>query len=1043
VATGDRARAVTAVLAVLLGSAGLPSPGGDVAQAEGPSQAVDSRFKATTDLVQVDVGVFDEQGRPVRDLDAGDFVVEEDGVAQRIEGVQSVAASEGASSEPWLASRVSTNLGAKSANAPTLVVVLDDIHLSERGAARARAAAARLLEGLGQGSQVGVVSTGGGIWCSGRIERDREGLMSAIQRLTGQRLAELRGADQITDYEAMRIAQHNDTVVLRRVVDRWTRNSRLWEQTWGADTAPGGATGTTDAALRAPGSRASGDIRTALGSSSGETQAVQALATQAFETARQGRQRTYRSLLRILTALGATEGRKSVVFLSESFLNDSSDPEFALVTSASRRANAPIHVIDVGGLAASDLQADQRRIEDVGPTLEEQQEMRARLAGIAAECGGFAITGTDDLAEALERLVTESSRYYLLGYQPTNRVADGTYRRIRVAVRRSGVQVRARPGYVALPPEAAAGGGRQDPARRMREAADAPFALAGIDLRMSAYTFDTTRERTTRTLLVSELRLDDLSFVEADGQFSAELDVLLTVTHFETGRTLGDRPVGIKLAARSDVRGQAAWHRITQEVQLQPGAWLAKIVVRDRRSGAVGSVTHSLDVPGGAGWRASSAVISDALSADSGPERQHALPLARRTFAAAGMLYAELELYDAILDESTGRPRISAGFVLVRSGGAVERQGALAPVEPLHDRTLTHFIALPLRGLKPGDYELVLRLEDKVTGRTRELHEPFSLRRPERPTLAFYRDLLQDYVEGRGEDAVAILVSWPPSAGAGLAKRIDSSEGMPTRVAAMLHTEAAMALYASRETGDAPAHLETARAVLERTEPDSSFRRDWLLAVGFQLQARGDRASEALRFFLECQSAFPHAAEARLAAGTVYEASAFPNGIGGNRVAGATGDLVEAAKRQYRAALAIDPLLAEAGLRLGRTLQLAGDREEALAQLRRVADQDGGGSTQALAHLFLGELLEQRGEDEEAARQFREALEQDATLQQAGLALAATLWRGGDRTGSAQVLGAAFRGGCPVGPPSWLAYHLGVGVRAASAIDALRRAARS
>ena len=54
---------------------------------------------------------------------------------------------------------------------------------------------------------------------------------------------------------------------------------------------------------------------------------------------------------------------------------------------------------------------------------------------------------------------------------------------------------------------------------------------------------------------------------EKKGQFSAELDVLLTVTHYATGRTLGDRPVGIQLAARSDVRGQNAWHRITQEVE--------------------------------------------------------------------------------------------------------------------------------------------------------------------------------------------------------------------------------------------------------------------------------------------------------------------------------------------------------------------------------------------------------------------------------------------------------------------------------------------
>ena len=1033
-ATGNRSCAALAGLAVLLGCASLPVL--VAAQVGASSRPPGPRFKAKTDVVQVDVGVVDEQGRPVRDLGAEDFVLDEDGVGQKIEEIQSVTALDGAASKPWLAGRVSTNVGPTTEPRRMFAVVFDDIHLSEAGATRARAAAAAFLKGLGGGDQVVVVSTGGALWCSGRIDRDREGLLAALQRLKGLRPMELRGADQITDFEATRIAQHNDAAVLRKVVDRWTRGSKGWEQTWGPDTAPAGSSGGL------PGS--GGGIRTALGSASSETQSVQALATQVYEAARQRRQRAFRSIVRALSALGGAGGRKSLIFVSERFLNDPSDREFALVSAASRRADAPIYVVDVGGLRPSDLQADQRRLEDAGPTLEEQQEVRAGLASLAAENGGVAITGTDDLARGLETLGAEPRHYYL-GYQPTNPIPDGKFRRIRVSVRRPGVQVRARPGYFALPtdPSPGTGPGREDPAQRMREAAAAPFALPGIALRMSAYTYDTTREGTTRTLLVSELKIDDLTFQEKEGQFSAELDVLLTVTHYATGRTLGDRPVGIQLAARSDVRGQNAWHRVTQEVSLLPGAWVAKVVVRDRRSGVIGSVTHSLDVPGRGSWRTSSPVLSDAVSADPSPQPQHALPLARRTFAAAGRLYCELEVYDPALDEKTGLPRVSAGFAVMRPGGAVERQGALVPIEPTADRRLAQMLTVPLRGLKPGDYDLVLRLEDGVAGRTQELHEPFSLTRPALPTLAFYRDLLEDYVEGRGEDAVATLVTWPTDAVAGLARRIDSSDGARARATAMLHTEAAWALLASRESADAPAHLEIARGVLERTGRDSDFRRDWLLAVGFQMQARSDRATEALRFFLECEVAFPLAAEAWLAAGTVYEWSAFPDGLGGQRVARATGDLVEETKRQYRQALVIDPSLAEARLRLGRTLQRSGEPDEAREELRRVVDQGGGGPTEALAHLFLGDLLERRGEAEEAVREYRKALEQDPTLQQAGLAVAAILWRGGDRTGAVEVLGTAVRRGRPVGLPTWLAYHLGLGLRAAPAMEALRRAARS
>ena len=150
---------------------------------------------------------------------------------------------------------------------------------------------------------------------------------------------------------------------------------------------------------------------------SSETQAVQALATQVYEAAKQRRQRSLRSIVRALTALGGAGGRKSLIFVSERFLNDPSDREFALVSAASRRADAPIYVVDVGGLRPSDLQADQRRLEDVGPTLDEQQAVSAGLASLAAENGGLAITGADDLARGLEKLEAESRHYYLLGYR--------------------------------------------------------------------------------------------------------------------------------------------------------------------------------------------------------------------------------------------------------------------------------------------------------------------------------------------------------------------------------------------------------------------------------------------------------------------------------------------------------------------------------------------------------------------------------------------------------------------------------------------------
>jgi hypothetical protein len=62
-----------------------------------------------------------------------------------------------------------------------------------------------------------------------------------------------------------------------------------------------------------------------------------------------------------------------------------------------------------------------------------------------------------DLSRALQKVFRDLGSYYLLSYYSTNARLDGRFRRIRVEVNRPGVDVRARPGYLA-PTEAEARG---------------------------------------------------------------------------------------------------------------------------------------------------------------------------------------------------------------------------------------------------------------------------------------------------------------------------------------------------------------------------------------------------------------------------------------------------------------------------------------------------------------------------------------------------------------------------------------------------------
>ncbi len=73
------------------------------------------------------------------------------------------------------------------------------------------------------------------------------------------------------------------------------------------------------------------------------------------------------------------------------------------------------------------------------------------LEQLAVETGGRAFFPyrVDDLAQSFQDIGDELRSQYSLAYIPTNRTADGKFRRIRIDVDRKGLMVRARKGYYA------------------------------------------------------------------------------------------------------------------------------------------------------------------------------------------------------------------------------------------------------------------------------------------------------------------------------------------------------------------------------------------------------------------------------------------------------------------------------------------------------------------------------------------------------------------------------------------------------------------
>ena len=128
---------------------------------------------------------------------------------------------------------------------------------------------------------------------------------------------------------------------------------------------------------------------------------------------------------------------------------------------------AAVVVISDGSDTASDATRDDVRrlirvsdafVYAVGIDAKERRPINDRLNAhllreITSESGGYTevITDSPDLVPATERIAEELNHQYTLGYTPA-RPPDGRYHRIRVRVRGGDYRVRARRGYVAVPP---------------------------------------------------------------------------------------------------------------------------------------------------------------------------------------------------------------------------------------------------------------------------------------------------------------------------------------------------------------------------------------------------------------------------------------------------------------------------------------------------------------------------------------------------------------------------------------------------------------
>ena len=344
------------------------------------------------------------------------------------------------------------------------------------------------------------------------------------------------------------------------------------------------------------------------------------------------------------------------------------------------------------------------------------------LRMLASETGGFPAINSNDFERPFQRIVEENSSYYLLGYYPTNPANDGTFRNVRVRVRRPDVDVVARRGYFAPRPTGETPRTPESAVAVLREVAASPAASSGLSMRVVPQVLKAP-SGLARVHLTVELGAGELPFREADGLFSNDLMLIWEATDGDGEvRASMTRRATFQLRPRAHAQVEEFGVNMIAEFDLPAGRYQLRVAGLEELSGRSGSVIGDLEVPR---FRTSTLEMSSlvlgartskfefAVSDGAGALARllPAPPTARREFASTEQLAVYAEIYDN--DTRPHTVDLSAR-VTAEDGREVFVAEDQRDQRELAGRSYGHLVALPLDQFRPGRYVLTVAARSRL-----------------------------------------------------------------------------------------------------------------------------------------------------------------------------------------------------------------------------------------------------------------------------------------------------------------------------------------
>jgi VWFA-related protein len=407
------------------------------------TSAQQSTFRATVDLVAVDVQVVDGDGRPLTTLDRDKFEVTIDGRKRRVVSsdlVQDGASPADPSGRKLATGPVASNRWPVEPGDRTFILVVDVGSFDPGEALPVIQATRGFVDQLSARDLVGVFTLP---LFGPRLNptQDRASLRQTLDRITGRRQA-MPGQFNLSTSEIIDIMAHPATFGSSLVGTPAASAAR---------GTPVPITSESDVLQRV-------QIRecrrtTDLGCLEAIVSEAGALAQQLEERARQ----TLSGLSDLLDALRQYQGRKTVVVLSGGMaVSDRPGGRIDIGTEATAlgeqaaHANAVIYALHVDTGITQSFSAQSRRVRDPASLARERTLSAKLLDEFAGASGGALLPVTVGSETALSRVLRETSAYYLLGVEPAAADRDGKAHQLRVKVNLRGATVRSRL-WVVLP----------------------------------------------------------------------------------------------------------------------------------------------------------------------------------------------------------------------------------------------------------------------------------------------------------------------------------------------------------------------------------------------------------------------------------------------------------------------------------------------------------------------------------------------------------------------------------------------------------------